>query len=173
MGHILSKELIESAQKGDMKAWRALVEATQSRLYRFCLVMCGDAVRAEDLCQDAYIKAFSHLSKITKPESFVDWLFRVTKNLYIDSYRRDREIPSAVSEEEMATSGELSEHLAVHEVLSHFEPEDRLLLILIDMEEYSYAEAAQLMAISEDAVRSRIFRLRQEFLKKWQSPETK
>jgi RNA polymerase sigma-70 factor (ECF subfamily) len=173
MGHLLSKELVEAAQKGDMKAWRALIEATQSRLYRFCLVLCGDPVRAEDLCQDAYLKTFDQLAKVTKPESFIDWLFRMTKNLYIDSYRRTRETPIEIADDRIASTGELSEHLAVHQVLSQFEPPDRLLLILVDMEEYSYAEAAGLMGISEDAVRSRLFRLRQEFSKKWQNLETK
>lgn len=166
--------MVEAAKAGDSTAWRELIEATQNRLYRFCIVLCGDPVRAEDLCQEAYLKTFDKLSKLDKPAAFLDWLFRMTRNLYIDQVRsRSKEVLEEPGEEGEGAPAALAEHLAVHETLSQFEPEDRYLLLLIDMEEYSYKEAGAVLGISEDAVRSRVFRLRQEFLKKWGQGETK
>lgn len=174
MGYILDKALIERAQAGDREALRQLIEATQTRLYRFCLVICGDAARAEDLAQEAYLKVFDNLSKIAKPEAFMDWLFRTTRNLHIDQMRRHTETPIAPEDmEEREAHSSTSEDLAVHEVLSQFEPDDRWLILLIDMENYSYFEAAEHLGLSEDAVRSRIFRLRKEFIEKWKNLETK
>lgn len=168
----LSVELIEAAKAGEKKAWRALVEATQTRLYRFCLVLCGDPVRAEDLCQEAYLKCFDKLSKLDQPSTFISWLFRVTRNLYIDQVRANREDATADMAETSANP-EYAEAFAVHEALSHFEPEDRWLLVLVDMEGYSYKEAGGMVGISEDAVRSRLFRLRKEFVEKYNGRETK
>jgi len=171
VGHVL-KDLVEAAQAGDKKALRDLIDATQGRLYKFCFVLCGDPVRAEDLCQEAYLKVFNSLSKLTKPESFFDWLFRITRHLYIDQIRATREQATAELPE-ASVSGEQAEALAVHQTLSQFEPEDRWLLVLVDMEQYTYAEAAEMMGLSEAAVRSRLFRIRKIFVEKWQDRETK
>lgn len=172
MGRPLGKDLIDAAKAGDTKAWRELIEATQNRLYKFCLVLCGDPVRAEDLCQDAFLKTFDKLSKLENPDSFVDWLFRMTKNLYIDGLRSRRET-EPLPDDEVQSHPQLAEHLAVHETLSQFEPEDRYLLLLVDMEEYSYREAADVLGITEDSVRSRLFRLRKAFVEKFTAGETK
>jgi RNA polymerase sigma-70 factor (ECF subfamily) len=172
MGRVLNQELIEAAKRGDQKALRALVEATQSRLFRFSLVLCGNAARAEDLCQDVYIKMFDNLAKVDQPEAFMSWLFRLTRNLYIDQTRKWSEEPASVEAPETAAP-ENAEYFAVHEILSRFEPDDRWLLTLVDMEGYSYREAGDLLGVSEDTVRSRLFRLRKEFLEKWRGSETK
>lgn len=176
MGRILDKRLVEEARAGDAKALRALVEATQSRLYRFCLVLCGDAIRAEDLAQEAYIKAFDNLASLKNPDAFIDWLFRLTRHLFIDQTRKTSESLLAAEDgdlgPEIPVAASISEAYAVHEALSQFEPEDRVLLMLVDLEGYTYAEAAQHLGTSEDAVRSKLFRLRQEFVKKWRGSET-
>lgn len=172
VGSVLNPQLIEAAKSGDRHAWKELIEATQSRLFRFCLVLCGDPAQAEDLCQQAYLKVYTNLSKLQKNESFMDWLFRSTRNLYIDAVRAKREQSTEILED-MAAGGEFSQHLEVHQILSHFKPEDRLLLVLVDMEEHSYKDAGLILGISEDAVRSRVFRLRKEFLEKWNGRETK
>lgn len=174
MGSIL-KDLVAKAAAGDKAAVRELVEATQARLFKFCLVLTGDKSRAEDLSQDAYLKALESLSSLKEHGAFIDWLFRVTKNLYIDQMRRRRE-QSATPEslnEIAAESPELAEVIAVHRVLSQFEPQDRFLLVLVDMEDYSYKDASASLGISEDAVRSRLFRLRKEFVEKFKKGETK
>jgi RNA polymerase sigma factor (sigma-70 family) len=53
--------------------------------------------------------------------------------------------------------------LAIQQVLSHFEPDDRWLLLMVDLEGQTYKEAAQALRVTEDTVRTRIFRLRQKF----------
>jgi RNA polymerase sigma-70 factor (ECF subfamily) len=172
VGRAVGKDLIDAAKSGDTKAWRELIEATQNRLFRFCLVLCGDPVKAEDLCQEAFLKTFDKLSKLEKPDSFMDWLFRMTRNLYIDQYRVRKETEELPAEEGGAAP-QIAEHIAVHQTLSQFEPDDRYLLMLVDMEEYSYKEAGEVLGISEDAVRSRLFRLRKLFVEKYGDPETK
>lgn len=172
VGGVLSSQLVEAAKGGDRRAWKDLIEATQGRLYRFCLVLCGDPAQAEDLCQQVYLKVYTNLHKLQKNDSFMDWLFRSTRNLFIDELRAKREQPVEVTDD-MMTGGEISPHLEVHQVLSQFKTEDRLLLVLVDMEEHSYKDAGLILGISEDAVRSRVFRLRKEFLEKWQGRETK
>lgn len=168
MGRVL-KEIVADAATGNQAAIRELVEATQTRIYKFCLVLCGDPVQAEDLCQEAYIKSLGNLSKLKEPGAFIDWLFRVTRNLYIDQVRKRREdsLSPEQSEQQEAPAHDMAEILSVHKILAQFEAEDRVLLVLVDMESYSYKDAGQLLGLTEDAVRSRLFRLRKIFVEKW------
>lgn len=160
------KELVEAAAAGDPKAVRELVEATQGRIFKFCLVLCGDAARAEDLAQDAYLKALANLKSLKKPEAFIDWLFRLTRHLYIDEVRKQKETVAEL-DDIPDTKPEHSDVIAVHQTLSQFEPDDRWLLVLVDLEDYSYKEAGDILGISEDAVRTRLFRLRKAFIEKF------
>jgi len=163
--------LVTAAMKGDQQAFGALIGTTQHRLFKFCLYLCGDRVVAEDLCQEAYLRAYSRMDSLTKAESFLDWLFRIAKNLFIDHLRSGQSRESELDEEQLESMGvdsaDLSEIIAVHKSLAQFETEDRYLLLLIDYEGRTYQEAAEMMGITEDAVRSRLFRLRQAFLEKW------
>lgn len=162
-------ELVRAVTAGDKAAARELVEKTQKRLFKFCLVLCGDAVRAEDLAQEAFLKALSSLQKLKNPDAFPDWLFRITRHLYIDEVRKQREV-GGDADEVQAPAPELLDIVAVHQTLSQFEAEDRWLLALVDMENYSYREAAEILGISEDAVRTRIFRIRKAFIEKYKKP---
>ncbi len=165
MGRLL-KELVEAAAAGDAQAVRELVESTQKRLFNFCLVLCGDPARAEDLTQEAFLKVLTNLKSLKKPEAFIDWLFRVTRHLYIDQIRKHKDSTSDL-DDLPAENPETADIIAVHQTLSQFEPEDRWLLVLVDMENYSYKEAADVLGISEDAVRTRLFRLRKAFIEKF------
>lgn len=168
MGRSL-KELVEAAAAGDSKATRELVEATQARMFKFCLVLCGDRSRAEDLSQEAFVKALANLKNLKKPEAFIDWLLRLTRHLYIDEVRKQKDTVNEL-DEIASVHPEHAEVIAVHQTLSQFEPEDRWLLVLVDMENYSYKEAGNILGISEDTVRTRLFRLRKAFVEKYNKP---
>lgn len=163
--------LVAEAQSGDQDAFGKIIAIAQNRLFRFCLFLCGDRALAEDISQEALLRAYSRLGSLTKTESFMDWLFRIAKNLYIDHVRsahnRETDLDPEALESAFAEGSDVAQILAVQKILAQFEPEDRALLILIEIEERSYKEAAELLEISEDAVRSRLFRLRQSFLEKW------
>ena len=78
---------VVNAKKGDLEAMGYLIEQTQDKLMKFCVYLCRDAHLAQDLCQDAYIKALDKIKKLKEPQKFEIWLFQVTKNLYFDYLR--------------------------------------------------------------------------------------
>ena len=166
-------ELVAKAAKGDRAAFGDLIEATQNRLFRFAITLCGDRNLAEDLCQEAFIKAHGNLSSLSNPNAFVDWLFQITKNLYLDLCRSKSSKMASLDDEEngimaeaASEGGDMGDILAIRKALSQFEPEDRCLLVLVDLEERTYQEAAEILGITEDAVRTRLFRLRKAFIEK-------
>lgn len=169
------KLLITQAKGRDQKAQSALIELTQQRLNKFCILLGNNKELAEDLCQEAYIKAFTNLDKLSSPDSFYAWLCQIAKNLFFDHKRKDkerllREGEEVTVESDLFGRGEFMSPqyetiIQVQRVLKTFDPEDRFLILMIELEGLTYIETAELLKTSEDAVRSKLHRLRIEFTK--------
>ena len=85
-------ELVERAREGDRIAFRKLVERYQKRAHAIALGMVGNFDDAEDIAQEAFLKAYRNLATFRGQSSFYTWLYRIIVNLSIDlsrkSYRR-------------------------------------------------------------------------------------
>ncbi len=158
-------ELVSAALRDEETAKSELIRWTQSPLFKFCILLGTSRESAEDLCQDVYIKAFRNLNQLKKPEAFLGWLYQIAKNLFLDLKRSEKPTTHLVADHE-STDSTPETVLQLRQLLSQFDTEDRHLILLIELEGQSYKEAAELISCSEDAVRSRIHRLRHELLKK-------
>lgn len=170
-------DLVVRAQGGDEKALVALVEQTQNSLYRFTYYLAGNEALAQDLCQETYVRVFESLSKLKDPGRFQSWIYIMAKNLFLDHCRKSstkNEISSEAWEsvDGASQSPEAPKNIEVQQTLALLTEEYRLVLVLVDMEGYSYGEAAEIIGISENALRSRLHRARQQFLTKYESLET-
>ena len=81
-------ELIRSAQGGERTAFDALVRRYDRSVLRLALHMLGNEQDAQDVHQDAFIKAYRHLSNFRFECSFYTWLYRIVTNLCLDQLRR-------------------------------------------------------------------------------------
>jgi RNA polymerase sigma-70 factor, ECF subfamily len=159
------KELVPAALNNEETAKSELIRLTQTALFKFCILLGNNRETAEDLSQDVYIKAFRSLSQLQNAEAFLSWLYQIAKNMFLDLKRSQKPTTHILPEE--VSSGSAPEVMyQLQQALSHFDTEDRYLILLIELEEQSYKEAADLLNTTEDAIRSKIHRLRQEFQKK-------
>lgn len=161
------QELIRRAQRGDGEAFRQLVEAYQTQVYRLALRMCGESA-ADDVTQEAFLAAWRALPDFRGDCRFSTWLYRLTTNAGIDWLRREKrhrstddvtelELPDdAPSLQEQAEQSETQS--AVRRALSRLSEEHRQVLLLRYMQELDYAEIAAALEISEGTVKSRISR---------------
>ena len=161
------QELIRRAQRGDGEAFRQLVEAYQTQVYRLALRMCGESA-ADDVTQEAFLAAWRALPDFRGDCRFSTWLYRLTTNAGIDWLRREKrhrsaddvtelELPDdAPSPQELAERGETQE--AVRRALGQLSEEHRQVLLLRYMQELDYGEIADALEISEGTVKSRISR---------------
>ena len=78
--------LIRDARKGDRRAFAALVERYWDRLYRWMFTWHSEG--AEDLCQEAFLKAMTGLSGFREGKNFRAWLFRIAYNAFINQHRK-------------------------------------------------------------------------------------
>jgi RNA polymerase sigma-70 factor (ECF subfamily) len=167
-------DLIARSRKGDLAAFNVLVEHYQKGVYNLCLRLLGNAQAAEDTTQDAFIAAYRRLDSF-RGGSFRSWLFRIAVNASYDELRSRRSRPS-VSIDEPAVGGERTFDVAdkmplpadraeqaelrraIDEALARLPQEQRLAIVLCDVEGMDYAEIALVMRCSLGTVKSRIAR---------------
>ena len=171
------KKLVLLVKKGHEPALGELIVLIEGHVLRFCVFLTGDRVFAQDLCQDTLIRALEAVGQLKEPEKFMSWLFAICRRLFIDHCRAAPPEVSSLSISEdtdfinMVATSEMNadDLLHIRSALLALEPEDRTLILLVDVEEYSYKEAGEILGISENATRSRIHRIRKRFVEKFES----
>lgn len=147
-------------------------------LFNFALRMTGDSDEADDLVQETYLKAFRFFDKFEKGTNCKAWLFRIMKNTYINSYRKSSKEPDKVDYEEVENfyenikpsstdsahlEKEMYDNLLDDELSNAIAslPEDfRTVIILCDIEGFTYDEIADFVDVPVGTVRSRLHRAR-------------
>ena len=161
------QDILRRAQQGDSEAFRQLVEAYQTQVYRLALRMCG-ADGADDVTQDAFVAAWRALPNFRSDCRFSTWLYRLTTNAAIDCLRREKRHRDAddLDGVELPDGGDTPQEAAertgtqtaVRSAMSALSDEHRQVLLLRYMQEMDYGEIAVALDISEGTVKSRINR---------------
>jgi RNA polymerase sigma-70 factor (ECF subfamily) len=132
-------------------------------VYRFAMYLCGDQHVAEDLTQEAMLRALRNLQSLNDPTTLKIWLFRIVKNLWTDKCRsRSQQATYTLNDEELAgieservTVAEMEEEVArTLEAMQNLPRRQREVLHLIACQHFSIAEVAGVLEISPEAVRS-------------------
>jgi RNA polymerase sigma-70 factor (ECF subfamily) len=160
-----------------------LVRRYHKQAYNIAYRMTGNHADAEDLTQDAFVRAFRFFGNYRRDWPFDNWLYKIMSNLFVDDLRRKPkarsqsldqpvdtgsnrdclflEIPdSASNPERLLLSQELDEH--VQRALNSLPKDFRLTVILADIEGMSYEEISETMRCSLGTVRSRLHRGRKQ-----------
>ncbi|QBI52712.1 RNA polymerase sigma factor [Streptomonospora litoralis] len=169
--------LAARAQDGDPDAFEFLVRRHQDTVYRIALRVLGDEADAADTAQEALIAAWHRLPDLADVERFGSWLYRIASRRALNLARdRAPEAPTdSVDEagpsptpEQYSLAGGLRDALA--EALTGLPPPQRICWVLRELEGMGYAEIAEIVDTTPNAVRGRIHRARTqlvEVLKPW------
>ncbi|MFQ6083644.1 MAG: RNA polymerase sigma factor [Candidatus Aminicenantia bacterium] len=172
------KELIKDFQKGDKSAFEFLVKKYERRVFNLVVSFIQDRVTADDLAQEVFIKVYSALQKFQFKSQFSTWLYRITIN-HIKDYWRKKEIKKEVpldnfteyrkhvllfeKDEMTKMEREKEEELRkklVHKFLEKLPEKYKVILMLRDIQGFSYEEISKILKISLGTVESRLFRAR-------------
>jgi RNA polymerase sigma-70 factor (ECF subfamily) len=183
------QELVERTIAGDRAAFETLVERHSAVVYRVAARIVG-AQDADDVSQDALIRAFHRLEQYRGDSPFESWLLRIVHNTALDSLRRRRPTPVGATEEGTTSpetgqprspvssleDRERSDRLVTK--LRELRPEHRAVLVLRDLEGLSYGEIAEVTESPIGSVRGRLHRARNEMVEimrsntyDWELPE--
>ena len=166
--------LIESARKGDARAFNQLVLLYQGMAYNVAFRILSDPDAASDATQDAFLKAFKAMRRF-RGGSFKAWLLRIVTNACYDQLRRKQRRPTS-SLDDLPVEADHSQYLhdpaekpdeyaerrelgqAIQAGISTLPVEQRTVLVLSDVQGLSYIEISEVMGISLGTVKSRLSR---------------
>lgn len=143
-----------------------LLEEQIPALRRYAFALVRDAAAADDLVQDCLERALSRWYLRRAEGDLRAWLFTILRNLYINAYRarKRRDAGTAIDEAPSSMAPEQEAGLQARDVLAAIDQlpeEQKSLLLLIGVEDFSYEQAAQVLAIPIGTVMSRLSRARQ------------
>jgi RNA polymerase sigma-70 factor (ECF subfamily) len=163
--------LIDRAQAGDREAFAVLVERYWNGLYRWLYHLTHDGHTAEDLAQEAFLKAYRGLASFRAGSHFRAWLFRIAHNSFLNQRRGaarcNQPVPEQVADseagpDEQAVQRETLQRLS--QAVGRLPPEFRSAFLLRVEEGLSFREVAQVLGITEQTARWRVFKARQKLL---------
>jgi RNA polymerase sigma-70 factor (ECF subfamily) len=170
--------LIESARKGDLDAFNTLVITYQRQVYNLAYRIMGDEASASDATQDAFLSAYKHIGSF-RGDSFKSWIFRIVTNACYDELRRRKRKPAAsleglvddsdteieydipdesVGPEERMQQREMA--AMIQAGIDSLPPDQRITLVLSDVQGMSYEEIAIITGANLGTVKSRLSRAR-------------
>lgn len=172
--HADEQWLIERARRGDLDAFNSLVDRYQVSVYNLCLRMLGGREAAEDATQETFLSAYRAIGRLQGPQINA-WFLRIAANACYDELRRrkrrparsldemldDPERPLALvgddpGPEDQSLRSELRR--SIEQALLILPMDQRLAVILCDVEGLSYDEVAEVMRSSLGTVKSRVSR---------------
>jgi RNA polymerase sigma-70 factor (ECF subfamily) len=170
------EELVERIRQGETPLFELVMRRHNQRLYRAARAVVKDDAEAEDVMQEAYVRAFAHLHQFNRDAKFSTWLTRIAIHEALARLHRGRRSADLelVSEEEPMSMPPFSSSLRnpeqqtfARELRSMLESAiealpaaSRAAFVLRDVEGMSTAEAAECLGISEDALKTRLSRAR-------------
>jgi RNA polymerase sigma-70 factor (ECF subfamily) len=153
---------IRAAAAGDARAFEELVRAYQAPVWRFLGRLLGDPVLAEDVAQEAFLRAYQRLDTFTFRCRFSTWLFQVAHNAAIDALRAQarrerlhRAAPAPSPPSDPHARAEIGDALA------RLSPKLRAALLVVEVLGLTYQEAAEVLGVPEGTVKSRVFQARE------------
>lgn len=172
-GSEVESKLIEQSRSGDTEAYAALVDQHQIMIRAVTFRMTGSPDDAEELAQDAFLRAYQQLGSFNGEAKFSTWLCKIAINLSLDWRRREsrREAvhtqwAAGALEGNNSKDGfpdELSRH--VQAALDRLPAKQRAAIVLTVYENQSHAEAAKTLGCTEATISWRVFAARQKLKK--------
>ncbi len=172
--------VVRRVQRGDTDAFEMLVAAYEKNVFNVALQMTGNREDAQDMTQEAFIKAYSSLSTFRGDSKFSSWLYRIVSNVCLDFKRRQSRRPSSsltveddegeniqldIADESQSPEALLERKMtreAVRAGLQQLPDEQRQILLLREIQGLSYEEIGEVMGLEAGTVKSRIFRARKK-----------
>lgn len=189
-GSVDVRLLVRKAQAGDVRAFEELVVLYQDKVYNLSYYLAGNHADAQDLAQEVFVKAYTGLKGFRLDADLGTWLHRITVNAWLNLRRRQKNSPALSLDDPVQTEeGEVTRTMAVldpagdpvealegkelrekvQNALLSLPEEYRTVLVLREIEDYSYDDIAEMMQCSLGTVKSRLNRARRALKEKFMS----
>lgn len=167
------EQLVARSIGGDVGAFNDLVSRWEGSLYKFVYRYLGDAEEARDICQEAFIRAYTNLDRFRGQAKFSSWLYQIALNLCRSQFRRQKARPTvsidedeqqnhlrivpdaAITPDDTAITNERAR--ALQEAISELPDNQRSVIILKEYHGLKFREIAELLGAPESTIKSRLY----------------
>ncbi len=173
------KILVNKAKNGDIQAFEQLISGYQKKVFNIACRMTGNYDDAADLAQEAFLKVFKSIGDFKGHSALSTWIYRITVNLCLDHIRKNKKRKYVYIDSDIRTDeGDIQRDLeydgpgpedetersqirqAVTDALSELPEDQKTILVLRDIQNFSYDEIAGILKLPGGTVKSRINRAR-------------
>lgn len=165
------QDLIKKIAQGDKKAFTLLLEKYEDLVFGVSMKMIKDRVKAEDMTQETWMKVIKFSASYSPVGSVKSWILQINRNLIIDHFREQKKWSDSEDIESIEVSDEsldASELIDSEEKRSRFQKafagldeREKMVLTMVIVEELSYSEIAQKLSLSVGAIKTIMFRAKQ------------
>jgi len=158
-------QLVLRSKNGDHSAYEKLYRDNIGRVYALCLRLCGQKELAEDLSQEAFIRAWQKLDSFRGDSAFSSWLFRLTSNVVIGTLRKTNKwqldsLDEQTYEQTVKTSHSLGENQDIDKALRCLPDTARVVLIMYEYLGYTHNEIASITGMAVGTSKTHLHRAR-------------
>ncbi len=150
--------------RGDQNALNRIYERHKDSMFTYCIYLSNDRHLSEEIIQDSFTKLIEQKNKIHKIDSIKNWLFICCRNLMFNQLKKikqyNSETSSIVISNKTETDFEIKEF--IEKVLFKLSPDERDLILLREYQAFPIKEMAQMLKITEESVRVKLFRIRKK-----------
>jgi RNA polymerase sigma-70 factor (ECF subfamily) len=172
------KSLVAAAQSGDAAAFEALYHRHTSRVYALCWRLCGGVESlAQEMTQDAFVRAWQKLPQFRGESAFGTWLHRLTVNVVLGDRRirvrrasREMSLEDGYLEQVGGVPRDQGKQMDLEWAISKLPERARTVLVLHDIEGYRHAEVAELADMAVGTSKAQLHRAR-GLIREWLSQE--
>lgn len=164
------ESIVEQVQSGNTRAYAEIIRCFQKQIYIYCYYMLGTKEEAEDASQDIFIKGLENIHKFSYTVSLSAWLYKIAHHHCIDvikaknkGYRFWLNLKQEQVKQTQAPIPEYDE--MVHRLLENLRVDEKRILLLRSIEEYSFDEIAAIMDMKAATVRKKYERLRKKLMR--------
>jgi RNA polymerase sigma-70 factor, ECF subfamily len=172
-------ETIGRAQRGDLHAFESLVRAYQGDVWRFAYHLTRNASMAEDVAQEAFLRAYRGIGSYRGTARFSSWLLRIVRNCAVDAYRKTRR-ETVTADQDHANREEDSslvdppdpdERARINDAIRQLPMSLREPFVVIEILGFTYEEASTILGTRVGTIKSRMHRARAALMEQLQEQE--
>ncbi|HQJ56621.1 MAG TPA: RNA polymerase sigma factor [Caldisericia bacterium] len=164
MNDLPESEIIKEVKKGDKEMFGLLVEKYSDRVFSYFIRFLGDRDEALNLTSEVFFKAFKGIKNFNEDKEFFPWLIKIARNEGINFMRKNK-VYEELETDKFTEENYFERDVMLEDALKKLNENDREILLLFYQQDLSYDEIANILNISLENVKVRIFRAKEKLRK--------
>lgn len=164
MNEIPDNQIIKKVKKGDKEMFGLLIERYSDKVFSYFIKFLGDRDEAFNLTNEVFYKAFKGIKNFNENKNFFPWLIKIARNEGINFIRKNRNYEEH-DIDGFEDESDFERDIILEEALNKLNENDREIILLFYQQDFSYEEIANILNISLENVKVRIFRAKEKLRK--------